>query len=182
MVIPLWGKIVALSLAKKITVLVVAKLYGFPRLYRRSQKLVRYLARDPKQRHWWSGYVRNTFRLPEHVVKRWHGQPAAGRREAIAAHNSAKSQGSAAKMYSFASSPLMAASRKHVQSKLEAGRMKWRNMKARGSLMKQASVQHLQRFSGRIQSLAGHTPADMATMQFLRQARQAYNFVPAVAA
>jgi hypothetical protein len=34
MVIPLWGKILALSLAKKVTVLVIAKLYGIPRLYR----------------------------------------------------------------------------------------------------------------------------------------------------
>jgi hypothetical protein len=33
-----------------------------------------------------------------------------------------------------------------------------------------------------VQSLAAHTPADVATMQFLRKARQAYNFVPAIAA
>ena len=34
MPIPLWVTIVGLSLAKKVTVLVVAKLYGIPRLYR----------------------------------------------------------------------------------------------------------------------------------------------------
>ncbi|KAK9903571.1 hypothetical protein WJX75_009100 [Coccomyxa subellipsoidea] len=180
MVIPLWGKIVALSLAKKVTILVVAKLYGFPRLYRRSQKLVRYLARDSDQKQWWSGYVRNTFRLPEHVVKRWHGQPSAAVIESLPAHNAAKD--SRGKLYSFASSPLVAASRQQVQIKLRAGRLRWHSMKERGSLVKQASVQHLQSVSGRIQSLAAHTPADVATMQFLRKARQAYNFVPAIAA
>ena len=41
MPLPLWATIVGLSLAKKITVLVAAKLYGIPRLYRYSlnQKL-----------------------------------------------------------------------------------------------------------------------------------------------
>ena len=41
-VVPLWGKIVAISVAKKITVLLAARIYGFPRLYRKSQKTVRY--------------------------------------------------------------------------------------------------------------------------------------------
>ncbi|EIE23204.1 hypothetical protein COCSUDRAFT_33282 [Coccomyxa subellipsoidea C-169] len=180
MVIPLWGKIVALSLAKKVTVLVIAKLYGFPRLYRRSQKLVRYLNKDSERRQWWSGYVRSTFRLPEHVVKRWHGQPSTAGSASLQARRS--DTRSAGKLYSFASSPLVAASRQQVQQKLQAGRLKWHSMKQRGSLVKQASVQHLQRVSGRIQSWAAHTPADVATMHFLRQARQAYNFVPAISA
>ena len=34
MPLPLWATIVGISLAKKITVLVAAKLYGIPRLYR----------------------------------------------------------------------------------------------------------------------------------------------------
>lgn len=50
----------------------------------------RYLARDSDQRHWWSGYVRNTFRLPEHVVKTWHGQPSATVIESLPAHNAAR--------------------------------------------------------------------------------------------
>lgn len=41
LVVPLWGKIAALSLAKKGLILTAGYLYGFPRLYRRSQKLVR---------------------------------------------------------------------------------------------------------------------------------------------
>ena len=46
MTVPLWATIVGLSLAKKVTVLIAAKLYGIPRLYRRSQKAVRYVATD----------------------------------------------------------------------------------------------------------------------------------------
>ena len=34
MPLPLWATIVGISLAKKITVLIAAKLYGIPRLYR----------------------------------------------------------------------------------------------------------------------------------------------------
>ena len=34
MPIPLWATLVGISVAKKVTVLVVAKLYGIPRLYR----------------------------------------------------------------------------------------------------------------------------------------------------
>ena len=41
LVIPLWGKIVLFSLAKKLTVVAAARLYGFPRLYRKSQQTVR---------------------------------------------------------------------------------------------------------------------------------------------
>ena len=41
-VIPLWGKLLAISVAKKITVILVARVYGFPRLYRKSQKAVRF--------------------------------------------------------------------------------------------------------------------------------------------
>ena len=36
MPLPLWATIVGLSLAKKVTVLIAAKLYGIPRLYRYS--------------------------------------------------------------------------------------------------------------------------------------------------
>ena len=46
MTVPLWATIVGLSLAKKATVLIAAKLYGIPRLYRRSQKAVRFVATD----------------------------------------------------------------------------------------------------------------------------------------
>ena len=46
MTIPLWATIVGLSLAKKVTVLIAAKLYGIPRLYRRSQKAVRFVPTD----------------------------------------------------------------------------------------------------------------------------------------
>ena len=34
MPVPLWATLVGISLAKKVTVLIVAKLYGIPRLYR----------------------------------------------------------------------------------------------------------------------------------------------------
>ena len=40
-VVPLWGKIVLFSLAKKLTVVAAARIYGFPRLYRKSQHAVR---------------------------------------------------------------------------------------------------------------------------------------------
>lgn len=41
-VIPLWGKLLALSVAKKITVLLAARYYGFPRIYRKSLHSVRH--------------------------------------------------------------------------------------------------------------------------------------------
>lgn len=37
--------------------------------------------------------MRNTFRLPEHVVKRWHGQPAATREAALEIHKAARMHG-----------------------------------------------------------------------------------------
>lgn len=34
MPVPLWATLVGISLAKKVTVLIAAKIYGIPRLYR----------------------------------------------------------------------------------------------------------------------------------------------------
>ena len=43
-VIPLWGKLVLFGVAKKLTVLLAARIYGFPRLYRKSQHTIRHVA------------------------------------------------------------------------------------------------------------------------------------------
>ncbi len=40
-VVPLWAKLGVLWIGKKALVYVAAKVYGIPRLYRKSQRLVR---------------------------------------------------------------------------------------------------------------------------------------------
>lgn len=70
--IPLWGKIVMISLAKKGLILSAGYMYGFPRLYRKSQKLVRFISKDPLTRASIGGYVQTAFRLPAKLL---HMQP-----------------------------------------------------------------------------------------------------------
>lgn len=43
------GAVVALSVAKKLTVYGVARIYGFPRLYRKSIKFYRRMGAPPQQ-------------------------------------------------------------------------------------------------------------------------------------
>ena len=66
-VIPLWGKLVLFSIAKKLTVVAAARIYGFPRLYRKSQHAVRYLCQEPQSRRIWGGRVRTLWRVPDRV-------------------------------------------------------------------------------------------------------------------
>jgi len=73
-VIPLWGKIVLASLAKKGLIVSAGYLYGFPTLYRKSQKLVRYMSKDRHTRASLGGYVQTAFRLPARFL---HLQPPA---------------------------------------------------------------------------------------------------------
>lgn len=76
-------KIVAFSLAKKVVVYLVAKLYGFPRLYRRASEFNHYINRDnPERREKFQNRLQYLFRLPTHIyqtVQRWRGvQPPPG--------------------------------------------------------------------------------------------------------
>lgn len=83
MVAPLIVKVVAFSLAKKVIVFLVAKLYGFPRLYRRASELNHYVNRDnATRREKFQNRLHFLFRLPTHIyktVQRWRGvQPPQG--------------------------------------------------------------------------------------------------------
>lgn len=84
-VIPLWGKLLALSVAKKITVLLAARYYGFPRIYRKSLHSVRWLIKDPRRREWYTSYVRAVWRIPDRILYRWHNKAvkAAGVRTSL---------------------------------------------------------------------------------------------------
>ncbi|KAJ8903564.1 hypothetical protein NDN08_004668 [Rhodosorus marinus] len=62
----LW-KIVALSVAKKLSVLAIARLYGFPRLYRRMMEVNRRLVHDKSSQDWVRDKTQAFFRFPRHV-------------------------------------------------------------------------------------------------------------------
>ncbi|CAK0786760.1 hypothetical protein CVIRNUC_009974 [Coccomyxa viridis] len=185
MPLPLWATIVGLSLAKKVTVLIAAKLYGIPRLYRRSQKAVRYSTISPAQRVAWAIRVRKGFRLPENVARRWHGQkpiatefPFPGLRAADVSDGTRSRTGA----LSFASAPLFKASRQRLQDRLRANRQRLRVVRAHWKLhsqaWKQRGLQQLQRYGSQARP---SVLVEASTMHFIRQARQAYQFVPSVA-
>ncbi|KAG0598032.1 hypothetical protein M758_12G039500 [Ceratodon purpureus] len=92
MVAPLILKVVAFSLAKKVVVFLVAKLYGFPKLYRRASEFNHYINRDnPKRREKFQNRLQFLFRLPSHIyesVQRWRGvQPPQGPPSSAAGHS-----------------------------------------------------------------------------------------------
>eukprot|EP00190_Bangiopsis_sp_CCMP1999_P006252 CAMPEP_0198723558 /NCGR_PEP_ID=MMETSP1475-20131203/1074_1 /TAXON_ID= ORGANISM="Unidentified sp., Strain CCMP1999" /NCGR_SAMPLE_ID=MMETSP1475 /ASSEMBLY_ACC=CAM_ASM_001111 /LENGTH=70 /DNA_ID=CAMNT_0044484739 /DNA_START=97 /DNA_END=306 /DNA_ORIENTATION=- len=56
--------IVAFSVAKKVSVLLLARLYGFPRLYKRMMELNRRFIKDGPTRQLIRDRTQATFRLP----------------------------------------------------------------------------------------------------------------------
>lgn len=98
MVAPLILKIVAFSLAKKVVVFLVAKLYGFPRLYRRVSEFNHYINRDnPKRREKFQNRLQFLFRLPSHIyqtVQHWRGvEPPQGPPSSASGHSHGASSG-----------------------------------------------------------------------------------------
>ena len=69
-----------------------------------------------------------------------------------------------------------------MQDRLAANRQRLRvahvNWKLRGKALTQRGLQQLQRYGGQAQPSVF---VEAATMQFIRRARQAYQFVPAIA-
>ncbi|GAB4814783.1 hypothetical protein N2152v2_001829 [Parachlorella kessleri] len=66
MVVP-WKTLVAISIGKKVAVLVLAKLYGIPRLYRRAQKGAR-LVLPAASRPLWARRIQTAFRFPDRLI------------------------------------------------------------------------------------------------------------------
>ena len=83
---------------------------------------------------------------------------------------------------SFASAPLFQASRQRMQDRLQANRQRLRAVHARWKLrsqvLRQRGLRQLQLCSSQAQA---SVLAEATTMQFIRRARQAYQFVPAIA-
>eukprot|EP00871_Galdieria_phlegrea_P005137 jgi/Galph1/5624/GphlegSOOS_G4300.1 len=63
------GKLILLSLLKKVSVFVVAKTYGFPRLYRRLMECNRKFIKNPDTRKVVRNNVQYFFRLPRKIVE-----------------------------------------------------------------------------------------------------------------
>mmetsp|Transcript_4184 Transcript_4184/g.11470 ORF Transcript_4184/g.11470 Transcript_4184/m.11470 type:complete len:93 (-) Transcript_4184:254-532(-) len=65
-------KLVALSVAKKVSVFLIARTYGFSRLYRRMMRANRFVfASSPTTRHKVSAAVQYSFRLPRFIAERF---------------------------------------------------------------------------------------------------------------
>ena len=83
---------------------------------------------------------------------------------------------------SFASAPLFKASRQRLQDRLQANRQRLRVVRAHWKLhsqaWKQRGLQQLQRYGSQARP---SVLVEASTMHFIRQARQAYQFVPSVA-
>ena len=83
---------------------------------------------------------------------------------------------------SFASAPLFEASRQRLQDRLQANRQRLRvacaHWKLHSQAWKQQGLQQLQRYGSQARP---SVLAEATTMQFIRHARQAYQFIPSVA-
>ena len=83
---------------------------------------------------------------------------------------------------SFASAPLFEASRQRLKDRLQANRRRLRSARAHWKLhsqaWKQRGLQQLQRYGSQARP---SVLVEATTMQFIRQARQAYQFVPSIA-
>ena len=83
---------------------------------------------------------------------------------------------------SFASAPLFEASRQRLKDRLQANRRRLRSARAHWKLQSQAwkqrGLQQLQRYGSQARP---SVLVEATTMQFTRQAHQAYQFVPSVA-
>mmetsp|Transcript_7702 Transcript_7702/g.13987 ORF Transcript_7702/g.13987 Transcript_7702/m.13987 type:complete len:186 (-) Transcript_7702:821-1378(-) len=65
-------KLITLSLLKKASVFLIARTYGFPRLYRRIMQMNRYLfQKDPERRKSIADITKKTFRFPNTVLNKW---------------------------------------------------------------------------------------------------------------
>mmetsp|Transcript_17896 Transcript_17896/g.31106 ORF Transcript_17896/g.31106 Transcript_17896/m.31106 type:complete len:235 (+) Transcript_17896:320-1024(+) len=75
MAVDLILKLVALSLAKKVSVFVIAKTYGFPRLYRKMMRVNRKVFKnDESTRRSVMEWTQYTFRLPRILMEKWKGK------------------------------------------------------------------------------------------------------------
>ncbi|GJD08290.1 hypothetical protein Gasu2_26000 [Galdieria sulphuraria] len=76
------GKLILLSLLKKVSIFVVAKTYGFPRLYRRLMECNRRLIKNEPTRKRVRDQVQYLFRLPRRwmqlVQNKLHGSTGLG--------------------------------------------------------------------------------------------------------
>ncbi|KAK4536356.1 hypothetical protein CDCA_CDCA08G2381 [Cyanidium caldarium] len=65
------GKLLLLSVVKKVTLFMIARTYGFPRLYRRiMEQNRRWLRGRPEARTWVRDRVQTLFRLPRTLAQR----------------------------------------------------------------------------------------------------------------
>ncbi|GBG69642.1 hypothetical protein CBR_g4471 [Chara braunii] len=72
MPVPLVGKLILFSIAKKVTIFLVAKTYGFPRLYRRTAEVNRFINRhNPRRRENVRSFIQGVFRLPRRACEKF---------------------------------------------------------------------------------------------------------------
>ncbi|GBG61547.1 hypothetical protein CBR_g22344 [Chara braunii] len=72
MAVSLVCKLILFSIAKKVTVFLVAKTYGFPRLYRRTAEVNRFVNRhNPRRRENVRSFIQGVFRLPQRACEKF---------------------------------------------------------------------------------------------------------------
>lgn len=79
-----------LYLAKKAAALLLIKVYGVPRFYRKVQKGVRRVVWNTQQRRKVHSGVRKVFRLPEKLLARWHKKPSTAPGLQATAHDASR--------------------------------------------------------------------------------------------
>ncbi|DBB14672.1 TPA: hypothetical protein ACH3X3_004299 [Trebouxia sp. C0006] len=77
MPMPVWAALLGIALAKKVVVFTAAKVYGIPKLYRKSQQLARWSINDKATLKTVSGRIGYVYRVPDNFIARWFGPTAA---------------------------------------------------------------------------------------------------------
>ncbi|DBB01686.1 TPA: hypothetical protein ACH3X1_000318 [Trebouxia sp. C0004] len=77
MPMPVWAALLGIALAKKVVVFTAAKVYGIPKLYRKSQQLARWSITDKTTLKIVSGRIGYVYRVPSSFIARWFGPTAA---------------------------------------------------------------------------------------------------------
>ncbi|KAL0034028.1 hypothetical protein WJX79_004194 [Trebouxia sp. C0005] len=76
MPMPVWTALLGIALAKKVVVFTAAKVYGIPKLYRKSQQLARWSITDKTTLKIVSGRIGYVYRVPNTFTARWFGPTA----------------------------------------------------------------------------------------------------------
>lgn len=165
----MWAGIVGLSVGKKLTLYLLAKVYGFPKLYRKSLKGVRLFTSNKEKRETARQHISCVFRLPNTIAAKLRKQPAAPQQQTKSSFSSVQPQVSSPRIASSATPSATA------PSAMDTARLALRAASRRASQHSSRALQQLQTLKSlapRASYSFGSSPLMLGARQKLQGARE----------